>query len=61
MDRTRIAELLTQYADNPLGYVDASIVAVAEHLGETVIATLDRRDFSAVRPRHIDSFTLIPD
>ncbi|MFC0627806.1 type II toxin-antitoxin system VapC family toxin [Kribbella deserti] len=56
----RTADLISQYADLPLGAVDASVVAIAEQLGVQEIATLDRRHFSAVRPRHIDAFTLLP-
>lgn len=59
-DWPRIAELVEQYADLPLGTVDASIVAAAERLGATTIATLDRRHFSVVRPRHVESFELVP-
>lgn len=59
-DRERVAELLARDADNNLGYVDAAVVAVAERLGESIICTLDRRDFSVVLPRHIESFHLIP-
>lgn len=44
----------------PLGAVDASVVAVAEWLGLAEIATVDRRHFSVVRPRHLDAFTLLP-
>lgn len=32
--------------------VDAAVIAVCERLGETKVATLDRRHFSVVRPRH---------
>ena len=56
----RIRTLIEQYSDLPLGFVDASVVAVAERLGEDTIATLDRRDFSVVRPLHCESFTLVP-
>jgi len=42
-DLARIAELVETYVDIPLGGGDASVVAIAGHLGETVIATLDRR------------------
>jgi hypothetical protein len=35
-------------------------VAVAERLGLTEIATIDRRHFSVVRPRHVGAFTLLP-
>ncbi len=60
-DLIRAAELVEQYADFPLGPTDATIVAVAERLRITMIATLDNRHFSAVRPRHVEAFTLIPD
>lgn len=56
----RIAELMDTYADLPLGLADASVVAIAEEIGAREIATLDRRDFSVVRPRHVNSFTLLP-
>jgi len=59
-DWLRIAQLVEQYADLPLGTVDASVVAAAERLGATTIATLDRRHFSVVRPRHVESFELLP-
>jgi hypothetical protein len=59
-DLRRIAQLVHQYADLPLGMVDASVIAVAERLGETEIATLDRRHFSVVRPSHVDVFSLVP-
>jgi len=59
-DWARTAELVETYADLHLGGVDASLVAVAERLGVTDIATLDRRDFSVVRPRHADAFMLLP-
>lgn len=59
-DWRRAAELVTRYADMPLGAVDASVVVVAERLGLTEVATIDRRHFSVVRPCHIDAFTLLP-
>ncbi len=59
-DLTRVAELLDQYADLRLDFTDAVLIAVAERLAVTEIATLDRRDFSVVRPRHVDAFTLLP-
>jgi len=48
-DWLRSAELVARYRDLPLGTVDASVVAAAERLGVTEIATLDRRDFTVVR------------
>lgn len=59
-DWSRITEPAKQYADLPLGIVDASVVALAERLGLTEIATLDRRHFRVVGPRHVGSFTLLP-
>ncbi|USQ77329.1 type II toxin-antitoxin system VapC family toxin [Ornithinimicrobium cryptoxanthini] len=59
-DWLRIAELVSRYRDLPLGTVDASVVATAERLGVTEIATVDRRHFTVVRPRHAHSFTLLP-
>jgi predicted nucleic acid-binding protein len=59
-DWLRMAELVVAYADLPLGTVDAFIVAAAERLSIGVIATLDRRHFSLVRPAHIDNFDLLP-
>ena len=59
-DLDRMVELVEKYADFPLGLVDASVIAVAERLGAREIATLDRRHFSAVRPAHVQAFTLLP-
>lgn len=59
-DWLRIAELVARYADLPLGTVDASVVAAAERLAATEVATLDRRHFSVVRPAHVETLTLLP-
>jgi hypothetical protein len=59
-DYHRASELVVTYADLGLDMVDAVVVAVAERLGTTRIATLDHRDFTVVRPRHADVFTLLP-
>ncbi|MDP3711854.1 MAG: PIN domain-containing protein [Mycobacteriales bacterium] len=59
-DYVRCAELVAQYADLGLGFVDASIVTVAENLGLAELATLNHRDFAVVRPRHVEAFTLLP-
>lgn len=57
-DWPRVADLVRRYPT--LGTVDASVVATAERLGVTQIATIDRRDFGMVRPLHVDAFTLLP-
>ena len=56
----RIAALVEQYRDFPLGGTDASIVALAERFGTDLIVTLDRRHFDAVRPRHAVAFRILP-
>jgi len=59
-DWIRIAELVARYQDLPLGTVDASVVSTAERLGIGEIATIDRRHFTVVRPKHVDAFALVP-
>lgn len=59
-DWKRSAQLVQMYADLRLGLVDASIVAVAERLNLTTIATMTHRDFAVVRPAHCDAFELLP-
>jgi len=59
-DLVRVHQILEQYADNQLDFTDAAIVAIAERLNITRVYTLDRRDFSVIRPRHCDYFELYP-
>jgi predicted nucleic acid-binding protein len=47
-DSERMAELVEQYADFPLGETAASLIAAAERLGVTKVATLNRRHFSPI-------------
>jgi len=58
-DWLRMAELVAQYKGFPLGTVDASVVACAERLGITQVATVDVKHFAAVRPKHTVSFDLV--
>jgi uncharacterized protein len=58
-DWLRIAQLVAQYRDLPLGTTDASVVAAAERLNTKEVATLDRRHFTVVRPAN-GVFTLLP-
>ena len=46
---TRAFELMSQYADSPMDFADASLVCMAEHLAIRRIFTLDRNDFSSYR------------
>lgn len=59
-DMARTVEILKRYADADIGFVDASLVAVAERLGIDTIFTTDRRHFSLIRPAHCSAFTLLP-
>jgi predicted nucleic acid-binding protein len=59
-DYARMAELVVTYGDLPLGTTDASVIAIAERLKLTDVATLDRRHFTVVRPAHVNALTLLP-
>lgn len=59
-DLSRAADLVEQYANFPLGFVDASIVAIAERLGVATLLTTDRRHFGVVRPAHCERLRLVP-
>lgn len=58
---TRIAELIRQYADFPLGATDASVVVLAERLQTPYVITLDQRHFRAVKPAHCEALQLLPE
>jgi predicted nucleic acid-binding protein len=59
-DLGRCRELQAQYEDQPLGVVDASVLALLERLGEDKLATLDHRHFAVLRPAHVKSLRLLP-
>lgn len=59
-DYTRIRELCDRYADADIGLVDAAVLAIVERSNEPKLATLDRRHFGLLRPRHRDSIELLP-
>jgi predicted nucleic acid-binding protein len=59
-DYARVRELCDRYADADIGFVDAAVLAVTERLGERKLATLDRRHFGLLRPRHCDALELLP-
>jgi predicted nucleic acid-binding protein len=57
-DLERCRQLLEGYRD--LGFVDATVVAMAERLRLSSIVTTDRRHFAPVRPAHRPAFELLP-
>jgi len=59
-DLERTAEIMSMYHDQSIGWVDASVVAMAERLGVNEIVTTDRRHFGVIQPRHVREFTLLP-
>jgi predicted nucleic acid-binding protein len=59
-DWERVAELVEDHADFPLGGTDASVVALAERLDTPLVITLDDRHFRAVVPKHRKSLRLLP-
>jgi predicted nucleic acid-binding protein len=59
-DVSRASEIVATYADMRLGFVDASVIALAERLDVKQVATVDRRHFTVVRPRHVNVLTLLP-
>lgn len=59
-DYERVEALLETYRDLKIGFVDAAVLAIVERLGETKLATLDRRHFSVMRPRHRAALELLP-
>lgn len=59
-DFRRSLELLETYTDMNVGFVDATMVSIAERLKIRHILTTDRKHFSVIRPRHCRSFDLLP-
>jgi len=59
-DYSRSAEILRQYSDAKVDFVDTLIVAIAERLNITRVLTLDRRDFQLIRPKHCSGFEILP-
>lgn len=60
-DYRRIRDLCDRYADADIGFVDAAVMAIVERLNESKLATLDRRHFGLLRPRHVDALHLLPE
>ena len=57
-DLGRTSELLERYPQ--IGFVDATVAAMAERLRLPAIVTTDRRHFSILRPAHREAFELLP-
>ena len=53
---SRLSQLMKQYADLPMDLADASLVILAEHLGNGRILSTDRRDFNTYRWKNREPF-----
>ncbi|MEZ5672174.1 MAG: hypothetical protein R3E08_07200 [Thiotrichaceae bacterium] len=47
--RRRITELMQKYIDLPMDFADASLVILAEEIGDRRILSTDKRDFTTYR------------
>ena len=59
-DVERAADVMASYRDAPLGFVDASVAAIAERLDVVSLLTTGRRHFALLRPQHARAFRLLP-
>jgi len=59
IDILRIVEISKKYDTLDIGYVDASIVAMAERLKLNKILTLDNKHFRALIPKGFDYFDIL--
>ena len=59
-DLVRMRELMEKYRDAPMDLADASIVALAEKLNETLVFTLDSH-FRTYRLRDRRAFRVLPE
>jgi hypothetical protein len=55
-----MTELVRLYADRRLGGTDSSVIAICERLSITTVATMNRRDFANVQPRHVSALAIVP-
>ena len=58
---SRASALMEKYADIPMDFADATLVALAEEIKTNEIFTLDHKGFSAFRIRGKTAFTIRPD
>jgi predicted nucleic acid-binding protein len=61
IDYLRVRDLMVQYADSDIGFVDAAVLAIVERLAESKLATIDHRHFRMLRPRHVEALQLLPE
>ena len=59
-DIEKAIKIMSRYQDLPLGFVDASVVVLAERYSLTTILTIDYRHFNLIQSDKISYFTIIP-
>ena len=59
-DTDRIAEILEEYQESRIDFVDASVMAIAERYQTQTVFTLDQRDSRIFRPCHVAHLRLLP-
>ena len=59
-DMRRMEAIMLKYASSKFDFTDTAIMAQAERLEITRVATFDRRDFPMFRPAHYESLELLP-
>lgn len=59
-DMLRMQQIMRRYADSKLDFADTAIMAQAERLNITRVATFDHRDFEIFHPAHCDYLQLLP-
>ncbi len=59
-DVARAQAIMVAYPKAKFDLVDCCIMALAERLNITQVATFDRRDYSVFRPKHCDYLELLP-
>jgi len=57
----RCRDLIDRYADLPMDYADATLVALAEELDTNLVLTTDRRDFAVYRLGARRRFRIVPE
>ncbi len=57
----RVRALLDKYADLPMDFADATLVALAEELGSSLVFTTDHTDFSVYRLKDRQPFRIVPE
>ena len=56
---SRLAELITKYADQPMDFADACVVCMTEQTRDCKVVTIDRSDFTVYRRHGRESIPLL--